>query len=472
MSRRLTLRLRQILPFVLVCLAGGATALLQATGLGLAIPPTGQLLLAAATSFCLWGLWRWRRLLPLLPTPPWRTTLAAQRRRAQRPDRATQAARWRLIGVRLRTSLHTPPARPRPAPPPRRPLRRRRLLTPRRSPLPRVRLPVPTLDIQFFTPASRHHGVTDAQQLHTGLAHLVNATLAQISAAPPALLALHDQPRQLVCQLATTPLLTSGQQRAVAQSLQVHGVSASWSDVALLSVRRETLGDALEPHPTESLAEALAWRWLPVIRTRQGTIWWPLPPTQHLVLAGDLQGPLTGLIRRRAALAATQQSPLLVFDPDARLRELNETLSTLTAHADALAEARHAQLTRRFTQERGQDPAAAAIPLLLVIAPSAATWPDLHPLLLPESGVQMVLVLGDREPIPMLRAVCHRLPVVDIPDPRYAPLPDAFRPAGLPSVGVGQALAWMPGGHVVWRGLPPLPEPTPHRDHHPEESAQ
>jgi hypothetical protein len=48
-----------------------------------------------------------------------------------------------------------------------------------------------------------------------------------------------------------------------------------------------------------------------------------------------------------------------------------------------------------------------------------------------------------------------------VPDPRYPALPDAFRPAGLPAVGVGQAIAWLPGGQTVWRGMPPAVEAQP-----------
>lgn len=130
-------------------------------------------------------------------------------------------------------------------------------------------------------------------------------------------------------------------------------------------------------------------------------------------------------------------------------------LSTLPRRDDALAEARRIQLHSQYATERGSRTANASVPLLIVYAPDEELWPDLHPLLAAQSSVQVILVLGDRLPLNALRAVCHRLPVVDIPDPRFPPLPDAFRPGGLPPARDGQALAWLPGGTTFWRGLPP-----------------
>ncbi|PDW00412.1 hypothetical protein [Candidatus Chloroploca asiatica] len=54
--------------------------------------------------------------------------------------------------------------------------------------------------------------------------------------------------------------------------------------------------------------------------------------------------------------------------------------------------------------------------------------------------------------------------MIEVPDPPYPALPDAFRPAGLPVVNVGQAIAWLPGGQTVWRGLPLLVEPAPQQN--------
>jgi len=457
-TRRQALRRRQIMPFLLVSLAGGAAAVLQANGRGLDLPPTGQLVLGAAIVFSLWGLWRWRRMLPLLPTPPWQAAIRALARRQLRTDPATRAIRRQLVGVQLRARLQPPPAQPRPIAPPR-PVRRRHLGTAsgRRTSRPMARLPLPAIDIQFVAPGTARMVVFDAHEVQTGVAIVLTDLLAQLIETPPELLALHDQPRQLVCQLAPTPLLTAGQQRAVTQALQVHGVSSQWSDLTLLALRREQLQAALPAHPDRPLERL----WLPVVRTRLGSIWWPLARRQHLVLAGAMHGPLTGLVERLSRLPASQRPALLLHDPDGRLRELNDTLAALAPQEDALAQARHAQLTRRFARERGRREAALPPPLLLVMTPSPAIWPDLQPLLAPDSGVQVVLILGDQAPIGALRAACHRLPVIEAPDPRYPALPDAFHPAGLQAVGVGQAIAWLPGGQTVWRGMPPAVEAQP-----------
>ncbi|PDW05066.1 hypothetical protein CJ255_00295 [Candidatus Viridilinea mediisalina] len=120
-------------------------------------------------------------------------------------------------------------------------------------------------------------------------------------------------------------------------------------------------------------------------------------------------------------------------------------------------------MRQRFARERGHAEATQPPPLLLMVTPTASMWPDLFPLLAPASGVQVVLILGDQAPLATLRAACHRLPVIETPDLRYPALPDAFRPAGLPTVRMGQAMAWLPGGQTVWRGLPPLVETPPMR---------
>ncbi len=461
-GRSHTRQRRQILPFLLVCLAGGAVALLQVSDRTSAVPATGQFALVATIIFCFWGLWRWRRMLPLLPTPPWQAAIQALARRQLRPDPATRAIRRQLLGVQLRARLQPPPAQPRPIAPPRPPRRRSlRAALSRRTgrSSPRVRLPLPTLDIQFVAPGSTRTVVFDAYQAHTGVAAVLTDLLSQLVETPPDLLALHDQPRQIVCQVAPAPLLTAGQQRDITEALQVHGIRSQWSDLTLLTIRRERLSDALPSHTDRPLERI----WLPVVRTRQGTIWWPLARTRHLVLAGAMHGPLTGLVERLGRAPAAQRPELLIHDPDGRLRELNDTLAALVPQNDALARARHAQLTRRFAHERGHGEAVPPPPLLLMMTPSVADWPDLRPLLAPDSGVQVILILGDREPIGALRATCHGLPVIEAPDPRYPTLPDAFRPAGLPAASIGQAIAWLPGGHTVWRGLPVAVEAQPTR---------
>lgn len=448
-------RTRQVLPFLLICLAGGAAALLQAGRQGVTLPPTGILLLGAVQIFCLWGLWHWRRMLPLLPVPPWRRAIDSAGRQQQH-QRSVGTLTWcHLAHLQLRQAFTPPPAPPRPMRPPRLRMRRRAVARRRVAPQ-RRRLPLPVLDVQFVAPSRTYRLPIPDQDMQAGAVTFVQEALRQILPAAPAVLALHDEPRHIVCQLATTTILSGGQQREVVRMLQVHGFVTSWSDDALLSLRRESVASAL-PQVNIPPNDVL---WVPVVRSRQGQIWWPLPRGQNLIIAGQAQGPLSGCIGRLHLLPDERRPSLLVYDPDRRLQELDDTLARLPTEADALAVARHAQLTARFARERRHGHAINPVPVLIVIAPTAAIWPDLYPLLAPDSGVQVVLVLGDREPLPGLRAVCHRLPVIEIPDPRYPALPDAFRPAGLASVSVGQALAWLPGGHTVWRGLPPLVQPT------------
>jgi hypothetical protein len=449
------------MPFLLVCLTGGAVMLLQTQSHTITIPATGQFALAGLASFCLWGLWRWRRMLPLLPTPPWHAALQALARRQLRPDPRLRLLRRRLVRLQVWTRLHPAPAPPRPLAPPRIPRRPRlRVVRSQHAPrsVTRVRLPRPTLAVQFVQPSQPRPVVDDAHQMQAGIVALLHDLLRQHAEVPPDLLALHDQARQIVVQVAANPLLTRGQQRAISQALQVQGLSSQWRDVTLLAIRRDHLRTALPAPPTDQMPTQL---WVPAVRTRQGTIWWPLVRPRHLVLAGAMHGPLTGLIARLNRVPAALRPALLIHDPDGRLREVNDTLAALVPQPDALAQARHAQLHQRFARERGHATLAPSPPLLLMVTPTAAEWPDLHPLLAPASGVQVVLILGDREPLAALRATCHRLPVIDIPDPRYPALPDAFRPAGLPTVSIGQALAWLPGGQTVWRGLPPLVEVPP-----------
>lgn len=258
-----------------------------------------------------------------------------------------------------------------------------------------------------------------------------------------------------MCQLAPTPIITGAQQREIGRMLQVHGVQGSWSNDTLLRLHRDSLVSAAG-RSTNTTEECL---WVPAVRTRQGQIWWPLPRTEHLVIAGHPQASLSGAVGRLLAQPDDARPALLVHDPDGRLQEFDDDLARLPAQPDALAAARHLQLEMRFAHERSPRRDAPPAPLLIVVTPAPTTWPDLAPLLAPQSGVQVVLVLGDREPLPALRAVCHRLPVIETPDIRYPALPDAFRPTSVPAASYGQALAWLPGEQSAWRGLPLLPSP-------------
>ncbi|WP_129676002.1 hypothetical protein [Candidatus Chloroploca sp. Khr17] len=436
----------------LVSLVGGALIGFHRWDALQRIPATGLVMLVT-TSVGSLGIGWWRhRTRVVLPSPPWRAT---------RPT-ALRLARWQVRGLAVRAHLMAPPPRPaqppRPAALPQEPPHHRAAAVPRRLARPRVRGPRLTLDLEFITPAPVRPALGQVQPAPPEVTTLVMTTVAQVTAHPPALLAVHDQPRHLVFQLALTPVLTTSQQRAVIQALQGHGVRARWRDVATLSVLRASVRAAALP--AVSAAAAAVWRWLPVVRTRQGPIWWPLPCHQHLVLAGAMHGPLLGLLAGRAQVPGAHHPAVFVHDPDGRLRELHPSLAALVPQPEALAQARDAQLRQRFARARGHVATLAPPPLVLVMTPSATIWPDLQPLLVPEPGVQVILILGDRPPLAALRAACHRLPVIEVPDPPYPALPDAFRPAGLPVVNVGQAIAWLPGGQTVWRGLPLLVEPA------------
>lgn len=444
-------RVRPLLPFLLICLAGAATALLQATWLGLAIPPTGVLLLVVGNIFCVWGLWHWRHLMPLLPTPPWRRALRMLRRRDTSRTRYVAQAQWQLIGLRLRQMMTPPPPQPRPrrlAHSGSRLAAKRSRNKPTRT---RPRLPLPSLEIEFVPPGRAMKLPASTYEIHDGVLALVQDALRQAEPSAPDVLALIDGPRQLTCQLPASPIRTGAQQRSVVAALQVHGFSAAWRDETLLNLNRDTVVVAL-PRANIRRFDAL---WVPVTRTRQGLAWWPIPRTQHLVLAGNPREPLVGCLQRLFALPEAHRPPILVHDSESRLLELDDALAGLPRRDDALAEARRIQLHSQYTEARSGHAARTPVPLLIVYGPDEESWSDLHPLLAAQSSIQVILVLGDRQPLSALRAVCHRLPVVEIPDPRFPPLPDAFRPGGLPPPRDGQALAWLPGGTTFWRGLPP-----------------
>ena len=189
-----------------------------------------------------------------------------------------------------------------------------------------------------------------------------------------------------------------------------------------------------------------------MVYDKRTTVWWPLFASQHLVLAGAAEGPLTSFVQQVQQRISSKPQPLLVHDPDGRLRGLNDVLAAVPTHPDALAEARRLQLAGRFAATRTAAHPDSPVPICIVVAPSEELWSDLQPLLIPDSGMQVILVLGDRPPLAALRTVCHQCAVIETPDSRHAPLPDAFRPAALPAARDGQTLAWQHGGQSSWRG--------------------
>lgn len=429
-------------------LCSGGLLLLHPGDPGL-IAITVQLLLLLVMISPLWLL-RPRLATSPLPTPPW----GRQWRTAPPAAKAHPVARWMLIRLRFRAALiDTPPAPPAQptlpqnrrvvakAAPPRVNPRRLRMLFRR----PALTLPSPTLDIEFVAPGRRTVHQVNEPGMQAHLLQLAESVLRATLEPPwPTVLALHDQPRQLILQFATATLLTTAQQRIVVDGLRQQGVLATWSDIASLTVRRE----ALQREPSTQLPESDTL-WVPVVAQRQTTTWWPLPRHEHLLLAGHSAAPLAGILQRAS------DRTLLIHDLDGRLRDQADQIGRLVAQPDALNQARRLQLQYRFTHERATVRPDWRPPLCLVVAPTEQIWPEVQPLLVPDSGVQVVLILGDLPPIAPLRALCYRLPVIEIAQALTPPLPETFRPAGVPIPRPGQAVAWMRGGSVWWRGRAP-----------------
>lgn len=393
-----------------------------------------------------------------LPAPPWVQWPDSRRARRSSPSR------WILPWLRVRAALldappplPAQPMSPQPvasAPPAKPQLRRPRRRQSRSRPA--IRLPLPTLDIEFVAAGRRPANQGNQVSAQDAAWQLVDRVVSEMIASPrPEILALHDQPHQLTVQLSMRSLLSGMQQRAVVEGLRSQGISAHWSDMAALSIRRDEL-----PTQPGTGAAAQALLWVPVLRNRQTTIWWPLPRRQHLVLAGDSVAILTGILQRLAQHdhpALPPASPeVLVHDPDSRLRDRAKQADRLRARPDALQQARRLQLQYRFAQERNAAGQPWIPPLCLVVEPTPQTWPDLQPLLDPAGGVQVVLILGQAPPLAALRPLCYQVPVIEVGQGRTPPLPETFRPAQVPIPRPGQVVAWVQGGATWWRGSLPL----------------
>ncbi len=433
-------------------------------GLVLGLPRDPAWLTGVLLLLCLlvdlWIIWqlRPRRATATLPPPPWQPT--PPRHWGQATIR--WRARWRLAWLLCSAALLPPPRlRLRRTIPFKQCQDRPKASPPRRSPRPRRWRPpfpqrMPTLAIEFVTPDPRPLRPVNAPGTHAPLLQQVTTALAATEVEPPpTVLALHDQPRQVLFQLAPTVLLSSAQQRAVVAALQSHGVVARWRDEALLAVRqnsrRPVPGDTA-PTAAAPLPDAC---WVPVLHKGQTTLWWPLPRQQHLLLAGSCPAALASILPAGRALPDQEAPPLLIHDPDGWLREQSDQLGHLIAQPDALHQARQRHFQYCFVQARTAVPPAWVPPVCLIVAPSTQLWPEVQPLLAAESGVQVVLIIGQRPPIAPLRALCYQLPVIEHAPAGLPPLPATFRPAGVPVPRPNETVAWMLGGRVWWRGQTP-----------------
>lgn len=381
--------------------------------------------------------------------PPWNRFAYHRGRSFRLPFIRSLRLRSQLMWLTCCQQLSVPPAAPS-----RVPIERARKCQPnlpRSNRTHRGRWPkLPTLNVHFV----RAHSIALPENVtpdcFEGTVTVVQGALNATATSAPDVLALHVQPRRLVCQLEGTGMLSTTEQRALVQKLKADGLQAAWLDQQRFVIR--PLASPSLPALRETLVETK--RWVPVLSTGKTTVWWPLHHNQHVVLAGSPVAPLSGFVQAIGQLPKHQQPEMLIHDPDERLRTLHDTLASLHHAPDALAVARRFQLTCQFTTLHEQQGACTPTPICIVVAPSEAIWLDLQPLLTPNSGIHVVLVFHDRAPIAALRAACHQLWVIDSADPRFPSLPDAFRPAALPKARDGRVLAWSPGGRILWQGTP------------------
>lgn len=405
-------------------------------------------IVGAIICVCLSLSMRWW-IAPQLRRPPWQRL----GRRLKRGNRIIFPMRvslhWHLSYLSLQQHIE----RPLPVPKPRRSAPQRQEVPVRkRQPIHRHRLRQPPFHIHFTqSSVAFAHDNFKPQHVQSILDDVQHA-LSRAAHHPPKLLALHMQPNQMNCQFTAGPLLSPGEQRSVAQDLQAKRYSAKWSGVAQLNVSL-VFSDALH-HNSEADNPIRPVRWLPTLREGRAVVWWPLDQHQHVMFAGAVEAPLTAFVRQLQQLLPDERPELFMYDPDGYLPPLDDIFAEISHDVDALAKARQFQLAHRYAVTRDDTISQEPGPICIVVAPDETVWPELQPLLAPDSGVQVMLVCAHRPPIAPLRAACHHLYVIETPDLRRPALPDAFRPAGIPPARYGQVLAWSPGGQTVWRGSP------------------
>ena len=98
---------------------------------------------------------------------------------------------------------------------------------------------------------------------------------------------------------------------------------------------------------------------------------------------------------------------------------------------------------------------------LLVVAPDAAAWRDLTPLLAQwdDGGVRLILALTAPPSHAAAQDACRRGQIVEVGALGHAALPEACRPPGLAAPRPGMVLAWIEP-QLAWRGTPIQPMTT------------
>lgn len=192
---------------------------------------------------------------------------------------------------------------------------------------------------------------------------------------------------------------------------------------------------------------------LPLTRRGRTTTWAPLATLGHLVLAGPATYVLAAQLASLLPLVQAGALRLVCDDPEEVLPTL--PLTGVRGTADARVQARQIAVQHTWLQQQGTR--SPAPPLVLVaLQPDATAWVDLQPLLaLPPPGVHVLVLLGTTQ-LPVVRTVCHQVPVLEVGGSGVSPLPDAARPTGLTRPRTGQSVYWQAGqvrgrGHTLCR---------------------
>jgi hypothetical protein len=235
--------------------------------------------------------------------------------------------------------------------------------------------------------------------------------------------------------------LSPAQTLAIRTTLRMHAPTVRWTGTQRLAV---SLPLAASLHSTH------APLCVPILRRGAMTVWWPLRETRPLILAGDALPFLHVLL---SSLASAPR--LLLYDPEQTLTAQTSASACWPIHMpDALASASTHALRTAFCRTQTPDMSPSAPLTLVVVAPDAAAWRDLTPLLSGlDGGVQLVLALTAGASHPAAQDACRLGQVVEIGAYGREALPEACRPPGLVPPRPGMALAWQTPQRF-WRGTP------------------